>query len=465
MKNILFISTFFVAVASIAQQTPQSNVYSYNRFSINPAYSGASGCTEINFSHLNQWVKIEGAPLTSYLGVNTRLGKNIGIGGQVLVDKIGMINQVTGMGALSYGLNFNQFHTLRIGLGLGYNQYRVNPSSAIAFDNQDPIINGGSQASGTLNSEFGLYYQWKNLEVSVAAKQILQTYSNFGYASLDGYGLRRHFNALASYLIKANDTWAVKPSVFLKGINTGMQTDINADVLYKNFIQAGLGYRTQVGLIARAGINIQDLFFIGYAYETPMSNIASYSSGSHEVVLGLKLCRNKKKSEQLVENKEEPIDTMKPDLAKRDLPVVKDTVFVEKIDTVFVTSKSGLSDEEVTKVLLSVEKNLLFEKLKFNIETKSFEELKSLVDVLSLRPDIMIEIEGHTDNGGTDAENLELSKNRANQVKEYLIKNGVDANRVKISYYGESKPIASNDTESGRQMNRRVRIKVIKKEE
>jgi outer membrane protein OmpA-like peptidoglycan-associated protein len=114
---------------------------------------------------------------------------------------------------------------------------------------------------------------------------------------------------------------------------------------------------------------------------------------------------------------------------------------------------------------LSVEKNLLFEKLKFNIETKSFEELKSLVDVLSIRPDIMIEIEGHTDNGGTEAENLELSKNRANQVKDYLIKNGVDASRVKTSFYGESKPIASNDTESGRQMNRRVRIKVIKKED
>jgi outer membrane protein OmpA-like peptidoglycan-associated protein len=124
-----------------------------------------------------------------------------------------------------------------------------------------------------------------------------------------------------------------------------------------------------------------------------------------------------------------------------------------------------MSDEEVKKVLLSVEKNLLFEKLKFNIETKSFEELKSLVDVLALRPDIMIEIEGHTDNGGTDAENLELSKNRANQVKSYLINNGIDANRVKTSYYGEAKPIASNDTESGRQMNRRVRIRVIKKED
>jgi type IX secretion system PorP/SprF family membrane protein len=461
MKKIICFVFAAVSLVSMAQQTPQSNVYTYNRFSINPAYAGASGCTEINFSHLNQWVKVEGAPLTSYVGVNTRLGKNIGIGGQVLVDKIGMINQVTGMGAISYGLTFAKFHTLRFGLGVGYNQYRVNPTSAIAFDNQDPIINGGSQSSGTLNSELGIFYQWKNLELSVASKQLLQTYTNFGYNSLDGYGLRRHFNALAAYRINVNNNLAIKPSVFMKGINTGMQTDLNADVIYKSFIQAGIGYRTQVGLIARAGINIQDLFFIGYAYETPMRNIASFSSGSHEVILGLKFCKAKKKQE-IVEIIE--IDSSFNIARKSTEPIIQDTVFVQKTDTVFITKGSGISNDEVNTILLSVERNLLFEKQLFNIQTKSFEELKSLAQVLALRQDIMIEVEGHTDNRGDDAENMQLSKDRANEVKAYLVKNGIEGNRVKVSYYGETKPMGNNESESGRQMNRRVRIKIINKE-
>ena len=461
MKKIICFVFAAVSLVSMAQQTPQSNVYTYNRFSINPAYTGASGCTEINFSHLNQWVKVEGAPLTSYVGVNTRLGKNIGIGGQVLVDKIGMINQVTGMGAISYGLTFAKFHTLRFGLGVGYNQYRVNPTSAIAFDNQDPIINGGSQSSGTLNSELGIFYQWKNLELSVASKQLLQTYTNFGYNSLDGYGLRRHFNALAAYRINVNNNLAIKPSVFMKGINTGMQTDLNADVIYKSFIQAGIGYRTQVGLIARAGINIQDLFFIGYAYETPMRNIASFSSGSHEVILGLKFCKAKKKQE-IVEIIE--IDSSFNIAKKSTEPIIQDTVFVQKTDTVFITKGSGISNDEVNTILLSVERNLLFEKQLFNIQTKSFEELKSLAQVLALRQDIMIEVEGHTDNRGDDAENMQLSKDRANEVKAYLVKNGIEGNRVKVSYYGETKPMGNNESESGRQMNRRVRIKIINKE-
>jgi type IX secretion system PorP/SprF family membrane protein len=461
MKKIICFVFAAVSLVSMAQQTPQSNVYTYNRFSINPAYTGASGCTEINFSHLNQWVKVEGAPLTSYVGVNTRLGKNIGIGGQVLVDKIGMINQVTGMAAISYGLTFAKFHTLRFGLGVGYNQYRVNPTSAIAFDNQDPIINGGSQSSGTLNSELGIFYQWKNLELSVASKQLLQTYTNFGYNSLDGYGLRRHFNALAAYRINVNNNLAIKPSVFMKGINTGVQTDLNADVIYKSFIQAGIGYRTQVGLIARAGINIQDLFFIGYAYETPMRNIASFSSGSHEVILGLKFCKAKKKQE-IVEIIE--IDSSFNIAKKSTEPIIQDTVFVQKTDTVFITKGSGISNDEVNTILLSVERNLLFEKQLFNIQTKSFEELKSLAQVLALRQDIMIEVEGHTDNRGDDAENMQLSKDRANEVKAYLVKNGIEGNRVKVSYYGETKPMGNNESESGRQMNRRVRIKIINKE-
>ncbi len=461
MKKIIFIVFATVSLVSLAQQTPQSNVYSYNRYSINPAYAGASGCTEINFSHLNQWVKVEGAPLTSYLGVNSRLGKYIGIGGQVLVDKIGMINQVSGMGSISYGLTFAKFHTLRFGLGIGFNQYRVNPSSAIAFDNQDPIINGGSQSSGTLNSELGIFYQWKNLELSVASKQLLQTFTNFGYASLDGYGLRRHFNALAAYRINVNNNFAVKPSVFLKGINTGMQTDINTDVIYKNFIQAGIGYRTQVGIIARAGITIQDLFFIGYAYETPMRNIASYSSGSHEVVLGIKFCKAKKKQE-IVEIIE--IDTVVNIAKKVTDPIIQDTVFVQKTDTIFINKNSGISNDEVNTILLSVERNLLFDKQRFSIQTKSFDELKYLAQVLALRQDIMIEVEGHTDDRGDDTENMNLSKDRANEVKAYLVKNGIDGNRVKVSYYGETKPMGNNETESGRQMNRRVRIKIINKE-
>jgi type IX secretion system PorP/SprF family membrane protein len=284
--RILTFAISIVSLTSLAQQTPQSNVYGYNKYSINPAYVGSSNCTEINFSHLNQWVKVEGAPLTSMFSVSSRIGKSLGLGGQILIDKIGMLQQISGLGTISYGLNFAQEHNIRLGISVGYNQYRINPSTAIAFDNQDPIINGGLQSAGALNTELGLAYSWKNLELAIASKQLLQTYSNFGYNNLEGYGLRRHISGLIGYRININEKWSVKPSVWAKGTNNGYQFDFNGDVNYNDLFFGGIGYRTKVGLVARAGINIQKLFFIGYAYETPMSNIASYSAGSHEVILG-----------------------------------------------------------------------------------------------------------------------------------------------------------------------------------
>jgi len=461
----LFISFSF---ALTAQQMPQSNTYIYNPFSVNPAYAGASGCTEINFSHLNQWVKVDGAPLTSNLNANTLIGKSLGLGGTVLIDKIGMLQQFSGSLSASYGLTFAQVHHLRFGLSAGYNQYRIDPEGAIYFDLQDPIVNGGVQSAGTVNTELGVLYQWKGLELAFASKQLIQTYSNFGYSGLDGYGLRRHMSAFAAYRHNFNENWSLRPSVYMRGLNTGMQLDFNADAQYKGFIDAGLGYRTNVGLIARLGIRIQELFFIGYAYESPMRNIASYSSGSHQVVLGLKFCKKKEEEpvEEIVELKKEEIKDSVPEVIDtiEVAEKVPDTVYISKVDTVFMGEKRAVSNELLKEALLNVEKNLLFEFDGDKILLKSFKDLENLVEILKIREDIMLEVEGHTDDRASEEYNLKLSEKRASAVKKYLVTNGVSSDRVKVSFYGESKPIASNSTSAGRQMNRRVRIRVISKD-
>ena len=77
MKKIISLSICLLSLVSYSQQTPQRNLYGYNKYAINPAYAGASGCTQINFSHLNQWVKVEGAPLTSMISANGLIGKSL----------------------------------------------------------------------------------------------------------------------------------------------------------------------------------------------------------------------------------------------------------------------------------------------------------------------------------------------------------------------------------------------------
>ena len=73
-----------------------------------------------------------------------------------------------------------------------------------------------------------------------------------------------------------------------------------------------------------------------------------------------------------------------------------------------------------------------------------------------------VEIEGHTDNVGTDAMNQKLSNDRAKAVRDYLVSKSISSKRLKTVGYGKSKPIASNDSEEGRAQNRRVEFTILK---
>lgn len=108
-------------------------------------------------------------------------------------------------------------------------------------------------------------------------------------------------------------------------------------------------------------------------------------------------------------------------------------------------------------------KNTFFETDSYNINPKSYVELIKLVQFLELNPSVSIQIAGHTDNIGTYEYNYKLSGNRAKSIKNYLISRGIDENRIKYIGYGYSKPIADNQTEEGRKLNRRTEIIILKK--
>lgn len=105
--------------------------------------------------------------------------------------------------------------------------------------------------------------------------------------------------------------------------------------------------------------------------------------------------------------------------------------------------------------------NLFFELNKANLQAESEPELKRIVSVLKENMNLVIEISGHTDNTGSDEINQKLSLDRADAVKTYLLGAGIKTERIKTKGYGKSKPKASNDTEEGRSINRRVEIEIL----
>lgn len=107
--------------------------------------------------------------------------------------------------------------------------------------------------------------------------------------------------------------------------------------------------------------------------------------------------------------------------------------------------------------------NIFFDSGKFELLSESFAELNQLFDLLDREKNIKIEIAGHTDDIGSDTNNMILSNNRANAVLNYLIKKGIDASRISAKGYGETKFIAPNTTDEERQQNRRVEFIIIEK--
>jgi outer membrane protein OmpA-like peptidoglycan-associated protein len=107
--------------------------------------------------------------------------------------------------------------------------------------------------------------------------------------------------------------------------------------------------------------------------------------------------------------------------------------------------------------------NIFFETDKSKLKTESLVELNKLLEMLNKYPNLKIEINGHTDNVGTDEYNLKLSKSRAKAVVDYLIEKSIAETRLTHNGYGSTKPIKTNKTEEGRAQNRRVEFKVVGK--
>jgi outer membrane protein OmpA-like peptidoglycan-associated protein len=123
-------------------------------------------------------------------------------------------------------------------------------------------------------------------------------------------------------------------------------------------------------------------------------------------------------------------------------------------------------DVELKKIEIGaaiVLRNIFFDFDKASIRPESANELDRLIKLLNENPSLKIELGSHTDSKGSDDYNMKLSDNRSKSVVDYLIAKGISSGRLVAKGYGETKPIDTNDTEEGRQNNRRSEFKILSK--
>ncbi len=125
------------------------------------------------------------------------------------------------------------------------------------------------------------------------------------------------------------------------------------------------------------------------------------------------------------------------------------------------TTAGSLVDSSGCEIVTGVIEGLKFEPNESDLSVESRLILGNMVDALLRYPDTVISVEGHTDNRGSAADNLELSKQRVLSVVRYMVSQGMSPDRIKPYGYGESRPRAANATAEGREQNRRIEINIV----
>lgn len=138
----------------------------------------------------------------------------------------------------------------------------------------------------------------------------------------------------------------------------------------------------------------------------------------------------------------------------------------EKFSSLDIPSMAGLINFDYT-ITVELPKvytldNVFFDSGKSTLRAESYKELNELAEFMMVKKSLVIEIAGHTDNTGNPESNQNLSEARANEVKNYLVKKGISAERIQAKGYGDTQPIQANDSEAGRQKNRRTEVRIIK---
>ncbi len=142
--------------------------------------------------------------------------------------------------------------------------------------------------------------------------------------------------------------------------------------------------------------------------------------------------------------------------------------FIAISDNIDLTNKADYKEIKRNLYLVPAQKgqiielhNIFFARASAKLLPESYTELNRLVDIMRNNPKMKIEIRGHTDNRGNPEKLMELSKKRANAVRNYLIKNGIDSLRITIKAFGGTQPVYTGKSDKGHAKNRRVEFKIL----
>ncbi|WP_348702136.1 type IX secretion system membrane protein PorP/SprF [Tenacibaculum sp. 190524A02b] len=271
-----------------AQQDPQFTQYMFNTMSVNPAYAGSKGHAVITAIGRTQWVGFEGAPDTQNLSFDSPLGESgLGLGLNLVNDKIGPSHEIYFDGNLSYTVETGQEGNLAFGLRLGGRLLNIDWSKGETVDSEALFVNNISgKFLPTVGA--GIYYYEPQWYIGLSVPNFLRTeHYDRNLEEVQQVAIERmHFFLITGYVFDVTESIKFKPAALVKAVSGApLSLDVSANLLFNEKFRIGLGWRWDDSISALLGFQVTDSLLIGYAYDLTTSNYNVTNSGTHEIMI------------------------------------------------------------------------------------------------------------------------------------------------------------------------------------
>ncbi len=463
LRYILLVLVALGSQKTTGQQLGLYSLYNQNMYLINPAAAGKDGCFSAFLDHRNQWAGINGSPVSNTLTIDGGFGKGHGIGLYANMDNAGLLKRMKFNLGYAYHLNLSSTAQLHAGMALGMVQQQFKATDAIASDYSDELLLQGNQSDMGFNSDIGVMLTTPRFTFGLSVPQVFTSGLLADKTSGNEFKLVNHFIAFSSYDIVSSEKWKLTPSVLYRNADfIGHQVDIAARATWNNTIGFGALYRTSYGLSGIVELNLKSKFKLGYSYAFGGGqSLTGISRGSHEVLVGIKLCKDRTDPIAIDVIETDTIVAVVLEAPKDTTPVVKQIV-EEKPD---IKPEPWSIDLDSLNRAFEIDDRIISYELNSSSNVISDNQSKvvnMVADILNDNSELRVKVIGHACNQGNSDFNQTISENRAAHIADAISKKGIPENRVEYEGKGSNSPKVSNDSKENRQKNRRVQIVFIK---
>ena len=290
----IFLSFAFLLLSLnlLAQQDSQYTQYMYNTVSVNPAYAGSRGVTSVFLLHRNQWVGLDGAPVTNVFSINKPVSKtNLGYGISLVNDRIGVSDNNTFSADVSYSIPLSNSYKLSFGVKASANWLSVDYSRLTIRHPDDIVLSQQNEIESQFSPNVGIGMYWHSPKnyIGISIPNFLETKrydDNISSTARD----KMHIYLIAGEVFDLNPDWQFKPALLTKLVQGApLQLDFSVNFLFNQKFTAGIAYRLNAAVTGLVGFQVNDAWQIGYAYDADTTNLNNYNSGSHEIFLRFEL--------------------------------------------------------------------------------------------------------------------------------------------------------------------------------